>query len=220
MEVIGKEILMRKVPSKYKYKAGVVLARMQPLHIAHMFLIAQALIECEKVYVFLGSANKHGTKRNPLPSELRLSILRDAILNSGWSKSDTERIVGVYDLPDWSFENDSNKDANWYWGQYLYFNVVSRTQTKEFAIYYSDGREQIESWFTADHIKKFVHIRTFERNDLFDGLSATKVREAIVKGNDKYLFEFLPYNVVINLPMIRGHFEHAAKNPIRDSAMK
>ena len=35
---------------KYKHKIGVFLARMQPLHIAHLDIIEKALNECERVY--------------------------------------------------------------------------------------------------------------------------------------------------------------------------
>lgn len=50
---------------EYKHKIGVFLARMQPLHIAHLDIIDVALTECETVYVCLGSSNKVDMLRNP-----------------------------------------------------------------------------------------------------------------------------------------------------------
>ena len=106
---------------KYKHKIGLFLARMQPLHIAHLDIIEKALKECEKVYVCLGSANKVDMLRNPFTIDFRKQILLEALI---------ERVgvaatrVDVFEIPDWSYENDTNETIEW--GRYFYYNVVSR----------------------------------------------------------------------------------------------
>ena len=52
-------------------KTGVILARLQPIHNGHLELIEQACDECDRVFVFIGSADKFN-KRNPLPINLRM----------------------------------------------------------------------------------------------------------------------------------------------------
>ena len=44
---------------------GVFLARMQPVHKAHLFMVNKACEECDEVCVILGSENKKDTLRNP-----------------------------------------------------------------------------------------------------------------------------------------------------------
>ena len=44
--------------SKNYKKVGVFLARMQPVHNAHLYLVNKALEESDKVLIVLGSENK------------------------------------------------------------------------------------------------------------------------------------------------------------------
>ena len=57
---------------------GVILFRAQPFHNGHMYMVQKAYNDCRKtncdLYIFIGSADKYGTKRNPLPIELREHI--------------------------------------------------------------------------------------------------------------------------------------------------
>ena len=55
-------------------KVGVFLARMQPLHNAHLWLIDKALEENDKVLVVLGSENKVDMLRNPYNINLRKKV--------------------------------------------------------------------------------------------------------------------------------------------------
>ena len=61
---------------------GVFLARMQPLHNAHMCIIEKMCKECDKVVVMLGSSNKKDTLRNPFNIELRINNIKTAITKS------------------------------------------------------------------------------------------------------------------------------------------
>ena len=60
-------------------KVGVFLSRMQPIHNAHLWMIENALKENDKVLVIIGSANKFGTERNPLPIDMRKPMVENAI---------------------------------------------------------------------------------------------------------------------------------------------
>ena len=56
---------------------GVFLARMQPVHNAHLFLVEKALEENDKVFIMLGSENKLDMLRNPFDISLRERMLRE-----------------------------------------------------------------------------------------------------------------------------------------------
>ena len=58
-------------------KVGIFLARMQPLHNAHLWLIDKALEENDKVLIVLGSENKVDMLRNPYNINLRKKMLRE-----------------------------------------------------------------------------------------------------------------------------------------------
>jgi len=77
-------------------KIGVFIARMQPLHNAHVFLINELLKKHQRVCVVLGSANKKDMIRNPYPLELRLEILKEVL-----GEYDFNRLT-IFELPDWA----------------------------------------------------------------------------------------------------------------------
>lgn len=112
---------------------GVFLARMQPLHVAHIFLVEKALEECETIHICLGSANKKDMIRNPFTVEFRKEMLIGTLKDMGYADDVGDRI-NVFELPDWSYENDTNDTISW--GRYFYYNVVSRIESKKFNIYY------------------------------------------------------------------------------------
>ena len=201
---------------EYQYKAGVFLARMQPLHIAHLFLIEQAMNECEEVWIVLGSANKQDMLRNPFTLELRLRFLLETLSEKGYPKEDLDRIH-VFELADWSYENDPNDPVTW--GRYFYYNVVARTLQKTFAIYYSDDSEIIRRWFDSE-VKDYVTLRLFDRSSMYEGLSATRVREAILSRDTAYLKQFCPSVVLENLDYIRDYYIKVNASPRPDFSME
>jgi cytidyltransferase-like protein len=199
---------------KYKHKIGVFLARMQPLHIAHLDIIQKALSECEKVYVCLGSANKVDMLRNPFTIDFRKQILLEALI---------ERVgvaatrVDVFEIPDWSYENDINETIEW--GRYFYYNVVSRIQSKRFAIYYNDDPTIIKGWFDSE-VKDYITLELLDRSLYYGGLSATKIRDAIIKNNMEYVCKYCPMAVVTRMDIIRSYYIEVSQNPKPDFAME
>lgn len=199
-----------------QYQTGVFLARMQPLHVAHLFLIEQALAECEQVWVVLGSSNKKDMTRNPFTLEFRKEVLEEALADSGYSREDLDRIH-MFELPDWSLENDTNETVTW--GRYFYYNVVSRIQHKDFAIYYSDDSSIIKSWFESE-VKDHITLRLFNRQKCYDGLSATRIREAIIKKDMAYLEQYCPKAILDRLDYISGYYKGVLDSPVADFSME
>lgn len=185
-----------------KGKLGVFTARMQPLHKSHEFLIEQSMKENEKTYVFMGSADKFRTERNPFTIEERMGMFRKVF--SEELISGKLFLVPLNDLTD-------ETDNDFAWGQYLYDNIVTHTGENEFSIYYSDNPEIMLSWFT-DELKNKINFRFFDRKKIFRELSATKIRNALIDMelnnssiSEKYLEENLPleiYKIRSNLARI------------------
>ena len=195
-------------------KYGVFLARMQPLHIAHTYLIKKALSDCENVVIVLGSSNKKNIIRNPFDFNFRRELLELALIGDGLSEE--LKRISIFELPDWSYENDQNDTTRW--GHYLYYNIVSRIQHKHFSIYYSDDSNIIKTWLD-DEISQFVNLRLFNRSDVYDGLSATNIRRAIIENDLVYLNKFLHKSTIGRINEIRNYYTETLNNPSNDFSM-
>lgn len=197
---------------KYMKKAGVFLARMQPLHNAHLYLVKKALEECETVLIVLGSENKVDMIRNPYDISLRLEILRESLTEEENSK------LQVITLPDWSMETD--KDSDKIWGRYFYYNVVANLGQKHFSIYFSDDIRLLDNWFKETEVEDYITYRHFERMKIFDNLSATKIRQAFIDNNKKYIEENCPPAVINRFDELRKYYIDVTKNPKSDFSME
>lgn len=76
-------------------------------------------------------------------------------------------------------------------GFYLYSKVVTEIQQSNFTIYYSDGFEIITSWFPGFILRNNVSLNLLARNATEEGISATMVRDMIVR-NDPDLENAVP----------------------------
>lgn len=171
-------------------KVGVFLSRMQPIHNAHLWMIENALKENDEVLVMIGSANKFGTERNPLPIDMRKPMVESAITKYLKNKNYLESIK-IITLSDWSSEENNNDKE---WGRLIYYNVVGNMGVKEFSYYSSENPEMIKGWF-EEELRERINFRFFSRENEFNGLSATKVREAILRDDDEFIKNNCPMEV-------------------------
>lgn len=159
---------------------GVILARLQPIHNGHLSLIRKASVENDEVHVFIGSADKFN-ERNPIPINIRKKYAESAVKEANLEN------VTFHLLDDLTNESDNSHD----WGFYLYSKVVTEIQQSNFTIYYSDGFEIITSWFPGFILRNNVSLNLLARNATEEGISATMVRDMIVR-NDPELEKVVP----------------------------
>lgn len=193
-------------------KYGIFLARMQPVHNAHLFLVNKALEENDKVLIVLGSENKVDMLRNPYDISLREQMLRECF------DEEKNHKISIVTLPDWSMESDI-ESAN-IWGRYFYYNVVSRIGQKRFSIYYSDEPSILDSWFEGTEVKEYITYRLFERSKLFEGLSATKLRQAFIDNNVEYVKNYCPNSVFSRFDYLASYYKEVTENPREDFSME
>ena len=108
----------------------------------------------------------------------------------------------VHWLDDLSNEGDNSHD----WGFYLYSKVVTEIQQSNFTIYYSDGFEIITSWFPGFLLRNNVSLNLLARNATESGISATEVRNMIMK-DDPDLKEVVPTMVYEQRATIKNLIE-------------
>lgn len=193
-------------------KYGVFLARMQPVHNAHLFLVRKALEEQDKVLIVLGSENKVDMLRNPYNIKLREEMLRECLTE------DENKRIEIVTLPDWSMESDI--DSAIIWGRYFYYNVVSRIGQKRFSIYYSDDPKILDSWFKDSEVYEYITYRNFERSKLFEGLSSTKIRQAFIDKDIEYIKMYCPDSVVNRFDYLASYYDEVKENPKEDFSME
>ena len=102
------------------YKTGMICGRFQSIHKGHIALINHGLSLCDNLLVFIGSAQRQGTVRNPFSYELRRNSLDKIFKNQ-----DRLAIQPLYDLA----SEDKISDG---WGRYLYRQTekISRAETR------------------------------------------------------------------------------------------
>lgn len=193
-------------------KVGVFLARMQPVHNAHLYMVNKAIDESDKVLIVLGSENKVDMLRNPYDIKLREKMLRECL-----DKEQNEKIE-IVTLPDWSTEADVENAKTW--GRYFYYNVVSRIGQKRFSIYYSDDPSILNSWFEDTEIRDYITYRNFKRSNLFDGLSSTKIREAFINNDISYIEKYCPKPVVDRFEYLASYYKNVKQSPKLDFSME
>ncbi len=193
-------------------KYGVFLARMQPVHNAHLWLVNKALDENDKVLIVLGSENKVDMLRNPYKIGLRKKMLRECL-----SKEQNKKLK-IITLPDWSMESDIQSDK--VWGRYFYYNVVSAIEQKRFSIYYSDDVRILDNWFKDTEVYEYITYRNFERTVLFDGLSSTKIRQAFIDKDLEYILQYCPESVCKRFEYLASYYQEVKQNPKSDFSME
>jgi cytidyltransferase-like protein len=174
---------------------GVILARLQPIHNGHLALIKKASVENDEVHVFIGSADKFN-ERNPIPINIRKKYAESAVKEANLEN------VTFHLLDDLTNESDNSHD----WGFYLYSKVVTEIQQSNFTIYYSDGFEIITSWFPGFILRNNVSLNLLARNATEEGISATMVRDMIVR-NDPELEKVVPSMVYNERAAIKSLIE-------------
>lgn len=120
-----------------------------------------------------------------------------------------EKII-VKKLPDWSSEDDT--DSNLEWGRYLYYNIVSQIGCKNFTMYFSDEPEIIENWFQDETIRERIDLKTFERKNMFQDVSSTKIRNAFLNGDRDYISKSVPNAVIREFEKIKRIIDEVYTN--------
>ena len=182
-------------------KYGVILMRAQPFHKGHLYVIQKILEENDKALIVIGSANKSKTKRNPLPIEKRVEIVRNVLI-----EYDLQLKVDVITLNDWSME-----DAYQYakeWGNFFYYNVVNAVKSKTFTLYYNDDLEIVKNWFVNELLERI----TIKNMDRTTDVSSTNIRKAIANDDLEYLREALCPSTIEVIHEIKRMLEEAVED--------
>lgn len=174
-----------------KYKFGIVCGRFQVFHKGHRSIIDEALNQCEKVAVFIGSAQKQGTKTNPFSYDFRKQMI-EKVYDFELADESVFNIYPIADLTDGS-------DVTGEWGRYLLDTVRQVTGMEPDAIF--SGSEDIRGkWFYDDEQIEEVFV---DRAVL--PISATGIRKEILRSFEREEAVYcraMVNNVMKNIPQV------------------
>ena len=178
-------------------KWGIILLRGQPFHNGHLHLIKEAHDNNDAVLIVLGSADKVSDVRNPFNISLRCELLYKSLIENS-DIIDMDKII-IKPFNDWTQENDVTEEC----GRFLYYNISHIINQKNFSIYYSDNPEIMQSWFEP-YILDRISFKFFDRSKICDGLSATKIRDALLNDDIKYIKKYYPNAIVKEFDKLRN----------------
>lgn len=184
---------------------NIILFRAQPFHNGHLYMIKKALADAKRegnrLFVFVGSADKSGTKRNPLPIDLRLDLIKGSLkdeIETSFAFNPETNIIPLNDLSD-----EANNSVSW--GTYLYDKITKIVKDEYLTFYYSDKPEIILSWF-SDYHKNFISFKFITR---YEGVTATMVRKYIMEDPDELLWIGIPKYIYNNRSVIKNYLKEA-----------
>ena len=185
---------------------GIILFRAQPFHNGHLAQIKRAFRDMRTLegdlYVIVGSANKFGTKRNPIPIDVRMDLITGT-LEEEFSYKQRQHLK-VVPLDDLSDEANNNYD----WGCYLYDSLCEITDDNEFIFYYSGKPEIALSWF-PDFRRDNIWFKFLSR---VDDICATDVRKCLFDltgANRALLWKYLPDFVYTKIDKLHEYIVNA-----------
>lgn len=152
------------------YDCGLVVGRFQTLTIGHEYLIESALRLCDRLLIFVGSAQEYGTERNPLNVNTRIKMLREVY-------DDDKRVI-IQPLVDLTNENDISED----WGKYVLENCKRYIYKNPEIFVFGNDTNKGSCWFSDKDLQNTSQL-IVNRNKI--PISGTKLRELMVYGDIK-----------------------------------
>lgn len=153
------------------FHTGVILGRFQHIHIGHQKLIEIGLSICDKLLIFVGSANCLKSERNPYDVYYRIELIEKI-----YKKEIEEGKIIIRKIDDISNEND----LTYLLGKHVISEATKELKSQPECIIYGKDKN-IFKCFSKKTVKNITEV-LIPREQL--EISATKMRELLLK-NDK-----------------------------------
>ncbi len=172
------------------FKTGIIVGRFQHIHIGHEKIINIGLSLCDKLLIFIGSAQEEGTLRNPFSYEYRENIIKKI-----YSKEIEEGKIIIKPLDD--FKNQTELSPRW--GEYVFKEASKYLDELPQCIIYGKDKD-IFKCFDKEAVKNITEILV-DRNLL--NISATKIREYIVENDRKNWEKYVDPKIYVEYENLR-----------------
>ena len=153
------------------YDLGVVCGRFGHEQIGHVSLFDTCMALCKRTLILVGSAQEHGTLRNPFRVETRIEVIRETY------PGESEEVLMVRGINDLSNEYDVTSD----WGKYVKSEVEFHKH--KFASLMVYGNDEFRSqWFAPEDLVGTAEL-IIPRSTI--PISGTMVRGYLVINDEK-----------------------------------
>lgn len=173
------------------FSTGVLVGRFQHIHKGHEKLIEIGLSLCNTLLIFVGSADKVGTFRNPYDAEYRIKIISKI-----YSREISEGRILLSPISDLTNENDLTKD----WGKYVIFQATKKLNESPKCIIYGKDKN-IFKCFPKSIVKNITEVLV-DRGAL--EISATKIREYLIKNDYENWKKYVNEKIYEDYEELRG----------------
>ena len=153
------------------YDLGVVCGRFGHEQIGHVSLFDTCMALCKRTLILVGSAQEHGTLRNPFRVETRIEVIRETY------PGESEDVLMVRGINDLTNEYDITSD----WGKYVKSEVEFHKH--KFASLMVYGNDEFRSqWFASEDLVGTAEL-IIPRSTI--PISGTMVRGYLVINDEK-----------------------------------
>lgn len=151
-----------------EFHTGIIVGRFQPFHNGHEYMIRTALEMCDRVLVFVGSAQESRTTKNPFTYQVRKCMIIQAF-------PEEYRCGQLYISPLYDIGAGNTTE----WGDF-----VARRAKDELGEYpqviISGFEERRILWFDEKLNIREIYL------ERVDNISSTKLRESLLSGDTEY----------------------------------
>jgi nicotinamide-nucleotide adenylyltransferase len=195
------------------FKLALLTGRYQNLQNGHVSNIKLAAQLAKRVIIVIGSAQEHGTERNPFTVDFRYQALQDIIIAEKLNN------VEIMVLTDMTNENDICVE----WGEYLLDRVFNfLTQEPDLIIHGDDGRDHDPIHWFSEEDKKGIHFLMVPRSP--EDVSGTQTRKLAIINDYHAWSEQVPVTLHKHYHYMRGHlltipFYQAMESQIRSESV-
>ena len=147
---------------------GIIIGKFSPVHYGHLKLVEEALKECSKLIIFVGSSDSATNIENPFTYQQREDMLKGAL-------SHYSDLIQILPLPDFLYNNNA-------WMKYIQKNVsaIAGDASKKIVGCFDGSQASYLKWFNWP----VLSITKFQK------ISSSHVRKLILTEGE-YL-EYLP----------------------------
>ena len=161
-----------------KYNHSFMIARFQPFHNGHKSIIDKMLNESENITIILGSAQEHGTEKNPLNVEQRQNLIETI-----YGKKENMKILSLDDI-------DCDID---YWYKHVLDFLKEKVPNFGFPNAYFCGDMENGHYYNKGEF--IIEVVNRENQKGYKKISATEIR-AMIKKHDENWKNYIPKEII------------------------
>lgn len=168
---------------KVKQQVGVIIGRFQPFHNGHLKMIEESFKSVNTIYLFIGSANRHSSIKNPFTSYQRKELINTWFKEEYLPRNSGKELIVLF--------SDDYLYSDWKWKSQIIKKLKEQLDIKDTDITLFGHDKDSSSYY----LKLFPEWN-FKDVGNFSDINATLVRDILFE-SDMILKDMIP-NCTLN----------------------